>query len=163
MTSDLIRLALKNEVDLTKLPEVSIVQAARVYNSGAITLTTGVSTALTFDSERYDVGGLHSVAVNTSRLTIALAGVYEIGGGVAFATDTVGIRGVSIRLNGTTTIVLTRDTPIAGDETVLNVTTLYRLAAGDYVELIARQTSGGNLNVTVGANYSPEFWISRLG
>ena len=160
---DIVRQVIQQRIDLTKLPEIPLIQYARVYNSAAITLTTGVTTALTFDSERYDVGGLHSTSVNTGRLTIAIAGVYEVGGSVSFATDTVGIRGLSVLLNGATTIILARDTPIAGDNTVISLSAPYRFAAGDYIELYARQTSGGNLNVTVNAAYSPEFWITRKG
>lgn len=160
---DIARRTIQNTVDLTRLPEVPLVQQTRVYNSAALTLTTAVSTALTFDTERYDVGGLHSTSANTSRITIALAGVYEVGGSASFDTNTTGLRGLSIRLNGTTTIALARDAPITGDETVMILSAAYRFVAGDYVELIARQTSGGNLNITVNANYSPEFWATRIG
>jgi hypothetical protein len=37
------------------------------------------------------------------------------------------------------------------------VTTVYDLAAGDYLEVFAYQDSGGALNVQTNANYSPEF------
>ena len=50
-----------------------------------------------------------------------------------------------------------------GDTTIIPVTTIYQLTAGDYVEVRAYQNSGGALNVNSTANYSPEFWMVRLG
>lgn len=158
---DAVRRIQKNEVDLTKLPEVPLVQRARVYNSADIALTTGAATALTFNSERYDVGLLHSTSVNTGRITILVAGVYDIGGCIRFESNATGVRDLYVRLNGTTTLVADRRNAVNGEETIISVNGAYALAAGDYVELIARQTSGGNLNVTATGNYSPEFWINR--
>src|SRR6185436_11148478 len=43
-------------------------------NSTALTVTAGNTTALTLDSETFDVGAMHSTAVNTSRITIPTGG-----------------------------------------------------------------------------------------
>lgn len=75
--------------------------AARAYNSADISIaTSGLPQALTFDSEEYDYGGLHSVASNTGRLTAAVGGIYAISGHATFASDATGIRQLSIRKNG---------------------------------------------------------------
>jgi hypothetical protein len=137
---------------------------ARVYNNANLSLTTGTLTALTFNSERWDTGNFHSTSVNTGRLVAPTAGLYEIGGSVQFASNGTGTRDIRIRLNGSTALAIDIWTAIAGGSVQpVQVTTVYQLAAGDYVELLAAQTSGGNLNVEVAANYSPEFWIVRLG
>jgi hypothetical protein len=141
------------------IQQVSQVPQARVYNSAAITCTTGVVKTLTFDTERYDTNSIHSTTVNTSRLTCVTAGLYSIGGNAEFANNAVGTRNLAVLLNGVTTIVSEARGANGADLTRVNVHGDYRLVAGDYVELIAFQTSGGNLNVTAAGNYSPEFWM----
>jgi hypothetical protein len=137
--------------------------AARVYNSANISITNNTVTALTFDSERWDNGDLHSTSANTSRLTAPITGLYEIGGCVRIAANATGIRSAMIRLNGTTDIAsITEPTPSAGAASDFNPSTPYQLAAGDYVELTVYQNSGGALNVTAAGNFSPEFWMVRL-
>lgn len=136
---------------------------ARVYNSAAITLTTGVTKILTFDNERWDTSGLHSTTANTSRLTAPIAGLYDIGAGVEFAVNAAGFREAYLLLNGLTPIEVDTRGPTPGQVTNITISGVkYRLAAGDYVEVAALQTSGGNLNVTAAGNYSPEFWMTYL-
>jgi hypothetical protein len=136
---------------------------ARVYNSAAISVNNATATALTFNSERYDTDSIHSTSANTSRLTCTRAGKYVIVGHVAFASNATGLRTVSIRLNGSATIIAAQNAvPISGDETIFSIATIYDLAVGDYVELYAYQSSGGALNVTAPGPYSPEFAMHRL-
>lgn len=136
---------------------------ARVHNNAPITLTTGVPTALTFNSERFDSGSVHSTSVNTSRLTAPVAGTYDIKGHASFAANATGVRNLDIRLNGTTVIASQLQPAASGIITTVSVPTTYQLAANDYVELVAFQSSGGDLNVNAAGNYSPEFVMYRLG
>ena len=135
----------------------------RVYNSGSFSLTTGVAGAITFDSERVDVGGCHSTSSNTSRLTVPSGGggFYLIGGHVAIAASSAGTyRTLGIRLNGATFIAYQTLAPLSASVDVRgSIQTAYQLAAGDYVELLASQDSGGALNVLAASNYTPEFWF----
>lgn len=142
--------------------KLSTVNGARVYNSAAITMTTAVAAALTFDSERYDNGTLHSTSSNTSRITAATAGKYIITGNIEWGASLLGFRALNIMVNGTTTIASTGLNPASG-ATAQTVTTIYHLAASDYIELVAYQTSGGNLNVNSSGNYSPEFSAQFIG
>jgi hypothetical protein len=135
---------------------------ARVYNDADITLTTGTLTALTFNQERFDSDTIHSTSSNTSRLTATTAGVYVITGTARFATNATGNRRVLIRLNGATYIAEQTQAAVSGLQTTLTVATIYTLAATDYVELVALQSSGGDLAVTVSANISPEFSMVRV-
>lgn len=140
------------------------VPQARVYNTANLSLaTSGTFAALTFDSERYDNGGLHSTAANTSRLTAPVTGLYSIGCSVAFASNATGRREVVIQLNGTTNIAWDTRTAVNGERTKVTLSGVeYHLLAADYVEVVAMQTSGGALNVETQANYSPEFWMHRV-
>ena len=134
--------------------------ACRVYNSAAQSIPNTTLTAITFDSERFDVGGCHSTSSNTSRITVPTnhGGKWVIGGSVEFASNVTGYRQCEIRLNGTTIIASQMAGAINGTVTRLSVAAEYALAAGDYVELMVAQTSGGALNVQSTGNLSPEFW-----
>lgn len=134
---------------------------ARVYNSANISISTGTSTALTFNSERYDTDSYHDTGSNTSRLTAPATGYYRITGIVRWASNATSYRQIGIQLNGGAFIAFVIGPP-ASTVCVQIVTCDYQLSAADYVELAVRQDTGGALNVDASANYSPEFMISRL-
>ena len=138
----------------------------RVYNSANISLVNNTVTALTFDTEVLDDGGLHSTSVNTSRITIPAdgAGWYSIGGHVRFAASATGYREVKVRLNGVTDLAIQRvNNSGATDDCRVSISTEYPLAVGDYVELCATQNSGGALNVIGGGVNTPAFYAKWQG
>ena len=59
-----------------------------VYSSVAQGFASGAWTALTFETEQYDIGALHSTASNPSRITIPAgsSGLYLCGATVRFST-----------------------------------------------------------------------------
>ena len=141
---------------------------ARGYNSANISIPNATSTALTFDTERYDIGAMHSTASNTSRLTITTPGVYLVTGRCCFAANATGnLRQIMIDLVGAETgrIASHSVPPIPGGlaNTYMTIATLYKFSANDYVELTVHQDSGGNLNVLSGANDWAEFAIAMVG
>jgi hypothetical protein len=141
-------------------------QAARAYNSANISLANATGTTLGFDSTRYDTGGqVHNNAVNNSRLTCQVAGVYLITAVVEFAPSATGTRSVSIQLNGGLFIGAQIQAAAATSTLPTRVTasSTYYLNAGDYVECRAYQDSGGALNVSAIAAYSPEFMLAMVG
>jgi len=139
-------------------------RGARVFNNADITLTTAVTTILTFNSERYDTDNFHSTSANTSRMTIPYAGVYRIGACVRFAAHVVGYRQLYLQVNAGSIIadIVLNTNSVGGISTDLVITTDWQFIAGDYVEFGVTQTSGGNLNVASIASWSPEFWIAQL-
>lgn len=126
---------------------------ARIKESTAQSVVTATDTVLTSDEEDFDTDGFHSVSSNTSRMTIptGLGGKYLINANVVFANNSTGIRVAAILLNGAT--VLGNQREPAGGQHEFNVSTIYNLVPGDYVEVLVHQTSGGNLNVTL-SNFS---------
>lgn len=138
----------------------------RVRNTANISHTSsGSYQALTFNSERVDVGSMHDTGSNTSRLTVPTGGggFYAIGGCIEFAANATGRRGIDIYLNGSTIIAREECNNLgASPATPISIATVYQLAAGDYVELRGLQASGGNLNMLATANYSPEFYAHWL-
>jgi hypothetical protein len=133
---------------------------ARVFNSANQSLTTAVTLApVLYDSERVDVGAIHSTVTNTGRLTVptGAGGWWMVGLNAAIATNTTGSRQCAIRVNGTTTIAIA-SAPGANVDNVFAMVTAYQVAAGDYFDSTAFQNSGGALNLQVNGNYSCEFW-----
>ncbi len=137
----------------------------RVYNNASINIATATNTALTFNSERYDVGGMHSTSVNTSRITIPTGGggVYHLGGCVVFASNATGVRAVWLMLNGATRIVQQAQPASSATDQAITVSCDYKLAAADYVELFVFQSSGGILAVNSTSAYTPEAWCHWVG
>ena len=124
---------------------------ARAVHSTTQSLTSGAWTAVALDTENWDSDGMHSTVTNNSRFTAATAGKYNVEGAVRFATNGTGLRGIGVRVNGTggtgPTVTCMVIAPFSGDVTVLNCVTEVSLAVGDWVELVALQTSGGALNL----------------
>lgn len=142
---------------------------ARVFNSAAIPAPNNTLTTLTFNSERWDTGAPaehHSTSANTSRLTCRIPGLYHIYAHSNWAALTTGgsRRLLDILLNGIQAIGLQDGARSAGGAAAQSVSTEWRLNVGDYVEAAVLQDSGGALNVTATAAYSPELgfsWRSR--
>lgn len=138
----------------------------RVYSLGGRNVPTATPTAILFDGERYEVGGaLHSTVSNQSRITIPSGcdGIYHIGGNALWSnTNTTGIRQLIIRLNGSLQIAITEQLGTA-NASGMNVSCDYKLAAGDYIELVAYQGSGVLLAISAIPAYSPEFWCHWVG
>lgn len=138
----------------------------RVYNSANISITNNTLTALTFDTEEFDVGaGMHSTSVNTGRLTVptGCGGKYVIGADIEFAANATGSRLIRLRVNGATNIAQVQYPSSSGTyASALAISSVYALSAADYVEVVVLQDSGGALNVTTQASYSPRFWAYWL-
>lgn len=139
----------------------SRVPSCRVYNDAALSINDSTATALTFNSERYDNGTSteqHSTSSDTGRLTCRVPGLYSIGAAVNFASNSTGQRYVALRANGTTTIALDQR-PASTTVAACTPFAQWRLAVGDYVDVVVFQSSGGALNVESNSGYSPElFW-----
>lgn len=159
--SDLARTILGLSTRLSALERGASIPAtsARVFNSTNISTTSGALTALTFDTVRWDDRGLHVAA---GKLAANTGGLHVIGANVRFAANATGYRLMQLRVNGTTVIAFdARLSAGATAETDIQLSTMWQLSAGDYVEVLAAQGSGGSLNIEVAGDYSPEFWLAR--
>jgi hypothetical protein len=140
-------------------------QGCRVYNDANIVTSNGVAYTLTFNSELYDTDTMHSTVSATDRITITTSGVYLIWGNVAFAYNANGVRALYIYVNGTTIAARVQVDRVGNSSgsTIMQATTIYSLSAGDYLQLVAEQNSGGNLNILQVDRYSPDFAAQRIG
>ncbi|MEX2103082.1 MAG: hypothetical protein WD805_03895 [Gaiellaceae bacterium] len=142
------------------------IPAARAQHKDTLPVTTqavpsGTFTKVTFDVETYDTDGMFDPAAPT-RLTVKTPGVYLVTGAVRWDPNATGSRSIGIVRNDIGIAFLAADTrdavATASTATRQNVSTVARLAAGDYVELKAEQTSGGSLNIN--HNGSPQVHLS---
>lgn len=123
--------------------------ACRVYSSVNIATVNATDKLLPFDTESYDPTGMHSTSSNTSRITIAVPGLYVVTGQAQFQANATGFRQLGIVINnfGGFYNFVNMPANTTGTNTKLCVADTIKLAAGDYIELDAYQTSGGALNV----------------
>ncbi len=132
----------------------------KVYNAGGVNvnLNNNTDTAITFASEEWDDGALHSTAALTTRLTIpgTKQGEWRLVGQVTFAAAAGGYRRVRIVKNGTSEVAAQMVPSIGATEMMVQVSAVIKDPAnGDYYELYALQNSGGAINATGGSDAGP--------
>jgi hypothetical protein len=148
-------------------PTFSGCRLTRTTNQ-TITTGTGGQAAVSFDSEIFDTSNYHDLVTNPTRITIPTTGYYFVRAEISWNTSTsLTLRRTIIQLNGTTFLAAVDQahTPGAGPGVSCNqsVSTLYHFTAGDYVEVLVRQESGSNLDVSTSSAHSPVFEIMQLG
>lgn len=125
------------------------------------TLATGTWYELSFASNtRTDPLGMWSAGA-ADRLSIPTPGVYMLSAQCTWASNATGRRDLRILVSGGTA-AQTYMPAAPSTSTTLSVATLYELAAGDYVQLGARQSSGGDLLVTAGGDGSIRLAVQWL-
>ena len=141
--------------------------SARVFNSADVSIAPskpGEWQSLSFDSERWDTASLHERSKNPGRLKAPVAGKYYIFANITWETPIgSGVRGLRLQLNGKTVIAEQMvPNPELPFRTSMSVSTLYALAAGDYVEVQVLQVSGGALFIRHVPATSPEFGMAKI-
>lgn len=135
----------------------------QVMHNTTQSITSSTWTALLFNSEDHDTGGMHSTSSNTSRLTVpsgGAAGAFLLHAAAAFAANATGVRGIRFRKNGG---ALSGEFHVQGFSVssvgpLIQMSTLVVLAAADYVEVEVFQDSGGALNVAA----NPRFFAVKI-
>jgi len=104
-------------------------------------------------------------AGNPTRLTVpgALAGQFIVVAEIQWANNATGYRELTIRKNGSVILANLQGPAVASGECEQILTCLLTLAAGDYIELLVNQLSGGSLNTATVASYAPTFSITFMG
>jgi len=132
----------------------------RVFRTTDLSLADSADVAIPFDSETYDDSNWHSTSVNTSRVTVDRYGKYTICGSATFSNSSAtGVRSLFIRINGTIIIAASKLAGATAFSPGVNVAGTYKLSAGDYIELVAAQTSGGALDIISGTGFFPEMSV----
>lgn len=136
---------------------------AKVYSAVNVNIPTGVPTPIPFASTFSQVGGLHSNTSQNTRITIFRAGLYQIIANVQWPAFAAGIVQLQILVNGANIIGSRLDYPQAvpaiQDQIVAGAD---YFEIGNYIEIIANQTSGGPLVIPPVANFSPIAFVGEL-
>jgi hypothetical protein len=141
--------------------------SCRVYHNVDQSIAHSTLTTLAFNSERYDTDTMHDTVTNNSRITFTTAGVYVVSLNIEFPTfNDYTLLLAQILLGGATVIAkqnLGTNSQVT-ENIGLNVTTLYKFTAGQYVEARVRHVNGvaAARNVSAIGNYSPEFAATRI-
>lgn len=119
-------------------------------------IANATETAMALSAEGADSdpnGAIHDTVTNNSRVVCRTSGLYHISAWATFTANATGTRRIGVRINGGS--YLSRDARPAptegGMEGDVACATAYPMSAGDYVEAMVYQSSGGALNVTSGA------------
>jgi len=125
--------------------------ACAVKHSTTQSIATATTVALACNTEDFDNNAMHSTVTNNSRITIVTAGRYEFATTLRYAFHATGSRLARFQVNAGTVyeVMFVAASTATNDTTVVGGTKKLTLVAGDYVETIGFQTSGGNLNVEV--------------
>lgn len=144
---------------LTPNPDLPIGRGCvRAIRDTDQSITTGTYTDISFSGvDRDDLG--YWAAGSPTRLTIPKTGWYLVGANVNFASNAVGYRRVIIELNDSTYEIQDARGPNPSNATIVTISGLLYLTAGDYLKLVVFQTSGGALNAQT-KDFSPTLWIA---
>lgn len=137
------------------------IPAAGVSNSANVAVPHATPTAIPFDNERFDIGEFHPGG--SPRLVAPAGGTYIVTANIAWGLNPNGGRRLELRLNAGPTIASVFQNATSVAEIHQGVAKVVRLAAGDFVEVFAVQTSGGTVNVIQDGQFSPEFAIAWIG
>lgn len=136
----------------------------------SIANSTTVWTPVGFDTEYTDTANGHSTTTNPARYTVPTGwqGLYVVQGSVIFTGNATGQRWAAVGVNGLTPQNGTADgTALAPNSSSFSVSTYAEivLAAGDYVQLLALQSSGGTLATTINGAFTSSMtvrWVASL-
>jgi hypothetical protein len=146
--------------------KIGTIPGARVTRSSALATTSHAVTAVTFDQEAFDTANLHD-ETNGSRLTAPIAGMYSITAAVRWAFNTTGTRFAGISSNGTLVWVASSWIPATvglNTRTDQVVSTILRLSAGEFVEVMVFQDSGSSLDLeSTGSDAQPSLAMVWMG
>lgn len=152
---------------LTALGQSSlpIIPFARAKHDADQSVNHDTVTTIALNTEVFDTDGMHDNVTNNSRLTAQTAGMYLIGGAIAWNTaSATGWRQARITMGTANTLLTFSNEDGSTSYNVTNVVlTTQALQVGEFVELAAYQNSGGAMNVLSVDPYTPVLWMVRLG
>lgn len=158
ITAALLNAELRDSLAFLRQPPL-----LKVRGVAAQAIANATYTAVTFDTNDLLRDLTHSTSTNPTRLVVATAGVYQLAGQVSWNANTTGSRVARWAVNGTGVDVQSAYTASAAMITFPAPTIAVQLAAGDYVELQAYQSSGGSLNLNAGGSNATSALMTWLG
>lgn len=142
----------------------AFVGAKATSSSATQSIANNTNTTVSWNSEEYDTSAIHDNTTNNSRLTIpsGSGGYWSVTGKITFAGSATGAR--QLRLNKNGTLIANFLVPITGSgEQSIILTNTFNLVAGDYLEMVVYQNSGGALNLNLSGAEGSYFLCQYLG
>lgn len=136
-----------------------------VTKSAVQSVANNTSTTLTWNGELFDTSAFHDNSTNNSRITIPTGkdGYYQINGWAGPTGNATGVRAVTICKNvGLTVLADSSLAAVASTSIGFGVNVVANLVAGDYLQLVVYQTSGGSLNYNY-ESFVTYFSVTYLG
>lgn len=132
-----------------------------IYRSGASpTAQNNTNLTITWNTETTDTDAFHDLVTNPDRITIPTGfdGNYDFTGSIAWGNSANGYREVLLLKNGGT-MAFSQIAPAPSGECTQNFAFgMIPASAGDYFQILVRQTCGGNLAVLCTNPY--QTWVS---
>ncbi len=124
-------------------------RARAFLNAANQTLSDTTSTIVNFDGETYDVGAMHDLVTNNSRIIIPAGGdgLYSFNAQATFTANATGRREIAIWKNGSKIAETKLFSNDASEQTVLQVSCHDTASAADYYQVKVYQNSGGTLDL----------------
>lgn len=114
---------------------------------------TDANTAVLWDSEVDDTMGMHSQARNRSRIVCPTSGMYRVEGALRFSPSAAGgYRRAQVSLDGVAQSSFAYD-HVEGEETIVPFKADLLAATGQYVEILASQNSGRDVELDRSASH----------
>ena len=123
-------------------------------------------TVVSWDSENFDTDTMHDNSTNNTRITVpsGKGGYYLLTGSIAFNSNGTGNRIVRFYKNGSDLRwVASLAAANTGNFTIVPFSQVFNLAAADYIELYAFQSSGGALSVMSDPEAGSHWQMQFLG
>lgn len=131
------------------------------YQTTIQSVASGTYTPVNIDTSVVDTYSGHSNVTNNSRYTSQLAGYYLVIGQVAIAPNATGNRAPTLAIGGVAVTIGSQQLPNsgAGTNSVIQVSGIWQLGAGAYIEVWAYQGSGGSLNTVTTLSSLQAYWL----
>lgn len=137
------------QVKVSSVPVFGL--GASAYQSTGTSLPSDTDTAISFNQEEYDELDCHSTSVNPSRFTFDFDGRISVVASVNFGTSANGDYVITIKKNGTDVIGYNEWLFTSGAANAkLSLPDTYDVSNGDYIEVFAKQRSGGTATTGTG-------------
>lgn len=145
-------------------------RGCKATRAGTFAIPNNAITPVQWNSELFDTDAFHSGGgANPERITIPSGvglpalGVYAVVSMLYFAQDGTGTRAAGFRVNGVGGVAVEVATNPNPRGTGLAICDIFQLAPNDFVDVIAFQTSGGNLNIVATTGQTPSFSLYLIG
>ena len=140
------------------LPGNYIRPSVRVSDTAVQSIAHNTFVAVGFNKTIYDPFSIHNDVTNNSRLTLPFSGQWWFWASLAYASGGTGYRMIQFKLNGATNFDADRRDAVGSTVfTYCNLGAGIEVTAGDYMELMAKQTQGSARNTVVEDSASPIF------